>query len=110
MKIFVVGSINMDLVIGAPFMPENGVTITGSNFFQNPGGKGANQAAACSKLGANTYMVGAVGRAFGDELINTLNGYGVKTNYVKFQGISLEVNGATIKKDLLVPFGLEKKK
>lgn len=35
---------------------------------------------------------------------------GVKTNYVKFQGISLEVNGATIKKDLLVPFGLEKQK
>lgn len=35
---------------------------------------------------------------------------GVKVNYVKFQGISLEVNGATIKKDLLVPFGLEKKK
>ena len=35
---------------------------------------------------------------------------GVKANYVKFQGISLEVNGATIKKDLLVPFGLEKQK
>lgn len=35
---------------------------------------------------------------------------GVKTNYVKFQGVSLEVNGATIKKDLLVPFGLEKQK
>ena len=35
---------------------------------------------------------------------------GVKVNYVKFQGISLEVSGATIKKDLLVPFGLEKKK
>jgi len=35
---------------------------------------------------------------------------GVKVNYVKFQGVSLEVNGATIKKDLLVPFGLEKKK
>ena len=35
---------------------------------------------------------------------------GVKVNYVKFQGISIQVNGATIKKDLLVPFGLEKKK
>ena len=83
MKIFVVGSINMDLVVNAPFMPENGMTITGSNFFQNPGGKGANQAVACSKLGADAYMVGAVGNAFGNELINTLNGYGVKTNYVK---------------------------
>jgi len=35
---------------------------------------------------------------------------GVKVNYVKFQGVSIQVNGATIKKDLLVPFGLEKKK
>ena len=35
---------------------------------------------------------------------------GVKVNYVKFQGISIQVNGATIKKDLLVPFGLEKNK
>ena len=35
---------------------------------------------------------------------------GVKENYVKFQGVTLQVNGATIKKDLLVPFGLEKKK
>lgn len=83
MKIFVVGSINMDLVIGAPFMPENGMTITGQGFFQNPGGKGANQAVACSKLGANTYMVGAVGDAFGEDLIKTLNGYAVNTSYVK---------------------------
>lgn len=89
MKIFVVGSINMDLVIQAPFMPDNGVTITGQGFFQNPGGKGANQAVACSKLGANTYMVGAVGDAFGEELIKTLQGYQVNTKYVKqLKGVS----------------------
>lgn len=89
MKIFVVGSINMDLVIGAPFMPENGMTITGQGFFQNPGGKGANQAVACSKLGANTYMVGAVGDAFGEDLIKTLNGYSVNTSYIKkLEGVS----------------------
>ena len=35
---------------------------------------------------------------------------GVKVNYVKFQGVELEVNGARIKKNLLVPFGLEEKK
>ena len=35
---------------------------------------------------------------------------GVKVNYVKFQGVSIVVNGATVKKDLLVPFGLEKAK
>ena len=89
MKIFVVGSINMDLVINAPYMPKNGETITGSDFMTNPGGKGANQAVAAAKLGGDVYMVGSVGDAFGDELKNTLKGYGVKTDYVKHsKGIS----------------------
>lgn len=83
MKIFVVGSINMDLVINAPFMPENGVTITGSGFMQNPGGKGANQAVAISKLGGDVFMVGGVGNTFDRELKDTLNGYGVNTTYIK---------------------------
>ena len=89
MKIFVVGSLNMDLVIRAPFMPENGVTISGEGFMTNPGGKGANQAAAIGKLGGAAYMVGCVGNAFGDELKNTLNGYRVNTSYVeKLEGVS----------------------
>jgi len=83
MKLFVVGSINMDLVIRAPFMPENGMTIKGDSFMTNPGGKGANQAVAIKKLGGNAYMVGAVGKEFGDELINTLNSYGVNTEFVE---------------------------
>ena len=83
MKIFVVGSINMDLVIKAPFMPENGMTINGGGFMTNPGGKGANQAVAVSKLGGNAYMVGSVGKAFGAELKATLGEYGVNTEFVK---------------------------
>ena len=89
MKIFVVGSLNMDLVIRAPFMPENGVTISGEGFMTNPGGKGANQATAVGKLGGNAYMVGCVGNEFGDQLKNTLGGYGVNVDYVeKLDGIS----------------------
>jgi len=89
MKIFVVGSLNMDLVIRAPFMPENGVTISGEGFMTNPGGKGANQATAVGKLGGNAYMVGCVGKEFGSELKNTLNSYGVSTKYVKnLDGVS----------------------
>lgn len=89
MKIFVVGSLNMDLVIRAPFMPENGMTISGEGFMTNPGGKGANQAAAVGKLGGAAYMVGCVGEAFGDELISTLKGYGANTDYVeKLAGVS----------------------
>ena len=82
-KIFIVGSINMDLVIDSPYMPENGETITGSNFMENPGGKGANQAVAVSKLGGASYMVGKVGKAFGRELKETLSSYGVNIDYVK---------------------------
>ncbi len=89
MKIFVVGSLNMDLVIKAPYMPENGVTMHGEGFMTNPGGKGANQAAAIGKLGGEVYMVGCVGDAFGDELKATLGKYGVHTDYVeKINGIS----------------------
>ena len=83
MKIYVVGSINMDLVIHAPFMPESGVTISGSDFLTNPGGKGANQAVAASKMQTPTYMIGGVGQAFGDELKNVLASYGVNTDHVK---------------------------
>lgn len=85
-KIFIIGSINMDLVIESPYMPENGETITGSNFMENPGGKGANQAVAVSKLGGASYMVGKVGKAFGRELVETLKSYGVNTDYVKEEG------------------------
>ena len=72
----------MDLVINASFMPENGVTISGSGFMTNPGGKGANQAAAIGKLGGNVSMVGCVGEAFGKELKETLSGYGVDTRFI----------------------------
>ncbi len=81
-RIFIIGSINMDLVIKTPYMPAAGETMHGNGFMTNPGGKGANQAVAVSKLGGNAYMVGAVGKEFGEELISTLNGYGVNVDYV----------------------------
>jgi ribokinase len=57
----VVGSINVDLTAVADRLPEPGETIGGGVFTRGPGGKGANQAAAASRLGAATRMVGAVG-------------------------------------------------
>jgi ribokinase len=60
-KIAVVGSLNMDLVAVAPRIPVAGETISGSNFFSVPGGKGANQAYAAARLGGDTAMMGRVG-------------------------------------------------
>jgi ribokinase len=60
-KIVVVGSLNMDLVACAPRIPVVGETITGHTYFDEPGGKGANQAYAVGKLGGKIAMLGRVG-------------------------------------------------
>lgn len=52
-KIFLLGSLNCDLTIRAPYMPEKGETLKGSDFLITAGGKGANQAYACAALGGN---------------------------------------------------------
>jgi len=61
MKITVVGSINADLVTRCSRFPQAGETVFGDDFTVFPGGKGANQAIACAKLGATVRMVGCVG-------------------------------------------------
>ena len=61
-RITVVGSINLDLVVRVPALPRPGETVGGATFARIPGGKGANQAVACARLGADVTMVGAVGR------------------------------------------------
>jgi ribokinase len=59
--IIVVGSVNMDLVIRAPRMPAPGETIAGSGFRAIPGGKGANQAVAAARTGAEVHFIGSIG-------------------------------------------------
>ncbi len=77
-KVIVFGSLNMDLSIESDHMPMLGETIIGGGFITNPGGKGANQAVAASKLGASVVMLGAVGEdAFGDQMIAALAEHGV---------------------------------
>lgn len=62
MRITVVGSINLDFVASAPHLPHAGETVTGATLARHPGGKGANQALAAQRLGAEVDMVGRVGR------------------------------------------------
>jgi ribokinase len=76
--IAIVGSLNMDLVVTAERMPRVGETIEGTNIHYLPGGKGANQAVGCAKLGAEAIMLGCVGGdAFGQEISARLRDYGV---------------------------------
>lgn len=83
MSIVIFGSINMDLVLATPRLPLPGETITGSNFSTAPGGKGANQAVAASRLGVTTHIVGRVGSdSFGETLLASLEAAGVETEGV----------------------------
>ncbi|TPG79627.1 ribokinase [Pseudomonas arsenicoxydans] len=72
-KVVVIGSLNMDLVTRAPRLPRGGETLIGESFATVSGGKGANQAVAAARLGAEVSMVGCVGNdAYGAELRGAL--------------------------------------
>ncbi|MBB6283585.1 ribokinase [Geobacillus subterraneus] len=82
--ITVIGSINMDLVTVVERFPNQGETILGERFLTTPGGKGANQAVAAARLGADVRMIGAVGEdAFGRELLRSLQSEGISVDGVK---------------------------
>ncbi|GIV63824.1 MAG: ribokinase [Bellilinea sp.] len=82
--IVVVGSLNMDLVVRAPRHPQPGETLIGGEFQTFPGGKGANQAVAAARLGAEVRMIGRVGRdAFGEALLETVQRDGVDTTFIR---------------------------
>ncbi|MEN3812758.1 PfkB family carbohydrate kinase [Chromobacterium piscinae] len=77
-RVLVVGSINMDLVASAKRMPKLGETLLGDGFATYPGGKGANQAVAAARLGAEVALLGCVGDdAFGRDLRAHLEREGV---------------------------------
>ncbi|TAQ86764.1 hypothetical protein B7494_g4926 [Chlorociboria aeruginascens] len=93
----IIGSLNADLVMLTPHIPKGGETLEGSSFSTGSGGKGANQAVACSRLsrrkskgggvlplGVTVKMVGAVGAdQFGPTLIDSLKRDGVDTTRVR---------------------------
>ncbi|MCR4805002.1 MAG: ribokinase [Clostridia bacterium] len=76
-KIVVAGSLNMDLRFAMKRMPLEGETVLADSLLYNPGGKGANQAAAAAKLGGSVAMLGCVGKdGFGDALAKSLEDCG----------------------------------
>ena len=92
-RIAVVGSLNYDIILKQKRLPKIGETYTADSISFCNGGKGANQAVQCSKLGADTVMIGCVGYDnFGNEVIRGLKKYDVYTDY------TIEVSAA--KEDL----------
>jgi ribokinase len=82
-RIVVVGSINMDLTVRTSRLPLPGETIVGGRYVTSPGGKGANQAVAAARLGAEVSLLGCVGEdLFGKELLEGLREAGVDTSRV----------------------------
>lgn len=85
--IAVVGSVNMDLVVQTPRLPAPGETVLGGAFDTFPGGKGANQAVAAARQGAQVIFIGCVGQeagsaAFGARLAAGLQVEGVDTRFL----------------------------
>ena len=82
-KIVVVGSSNMDLVVKSPRIPAKGETILGGDFIMSPGGKGANQAVAAAKLGAEVFFVAKLGDdIFGRQSLSNLQKVAVRIEYI----------------------------
>lgn len=109
-RVVVVGSFMMDLVFQAPRVPEEGETVVGTSFGRFPGGKGANQAVAASRLGAEVHMVGRLGAdLFGDDIMRNMEASGVDCSLVRRDpeapsgtaGISLD--GAGRNRIIIVP-------
>ncbi|MBV8678953.1 MAG: ribokinase [Aquitalea sp.] len=83
-RVLLIGSINMDLVVEADSFPRQGETLFGHRFATYPGGKGANQAVAAARLGAEVSLIACVGKdAFGAQLLAGLQAEGVDTRWVR---------------------------
>ena len=82
-RVVVVGSSNTDLVIKARAIPQPGETVLGGTFISTPGGKGANQAVAAARLGADVTFVARIGMdGFGDAAVAGLTTEGIHTGFV----------------------------
>src|SRR3954453_13064107 len=81
--VYVIGSVNLDLVVRAATLPAPGETVTGGTFERHGGGKSANQSVAAARQGAATRIVGAVGAdGLGEEAIAGLAAEGFEVTHV----------------------------
>jgi ribokinase len=96
-KICVLGSINIDLVTKTQAFPKAGQTVTGYEFCTFPGGKGANQAVAAGRLGADVTFLGKVGSdTFGEMALASLSEANVDVSYIKKEQTSTGTASITV--------------
>ena len=97
-RITVVGSVNMELVFRTPRMPALGETLHGHEFRQIPGGKGANQAVAAARQGAQVHFIGAVGDdGFGTFSQQCLSAEGINISHLTtVAGVATGVAGILV--------------
>lgn len=85
--VVVIGSLNYDILVQQDRLPDIGETFTGNELMLMPGGKGANQAVQCAKLGLDVTMVGCVGNdIYGNELIKSLDENHVRVTNITQRG------------------------
>ena len=110
-KIVVVGSSNTDMVVKSHRLPTAGETVTGGQFVMAPGGKGANQAVACAKLGGEVQFLGKMGQdVFQEQLTASLRKDGVHLDHLLIDpaastGIALITVDGTGQNQILVASG-----
>ena len=97
-RIFVLGSFVMDLIATTERIPRSAQTVYGKSFHMAPGGKGANQALQCARLGADVTMMGCVGDdLFGEKLLETPRAAGVDVSHVVVRpGVTSGVGHVTL--------------
>lgn len=82
-RVVMLGSVNVDLTVRTAVLPRAGETVAGSSFTKSPGGKGANQAVAAARAGAEVVLCAAVGAdELGEEALCALARDGVNTDWV----------------------------
>ena len=98
-RITVIGSLNMDVSVTTPRIPRIGETVLGSELKISPGGKGANQAVAASRLGADVAIIGCVGDdVFGQQLLANLAENNISSEYIyKMKSVSTGVAVIVVK-------------
>lgn len=109
-KYCVFGSVNMDMVTRVRVFPKPGETVEGLSFATFPGGKGANQAVALGRLGADVQMVGRIGDdVFGSQYLKVFASEGVFASSLETMGerstgtASIEVNDRGENHIVIVP-------